>query len=296
MNNLQKNFVVQLGSLITLYVSVAAFLTLIFSTINIAIPDTADGQWMWDSNQSAMRTSLAILIVFFPVYLILTRVTNIIKRENNALYDAFTKLLVYLSLLIGGLVMMIDLVTVIVTFLEGELTLRFFAKALSLLMVIGAVFYYYLRDVQGYWQLREGMSATYGAVAAAVVFGMILASFYHLEMPAEARERKIDTEVVGILQDAQWRIEEYHQTNETLPENFVAIFGEFSVPETPDDRTPVSYEVTGETTYKLCGEFANDSFKEHNLYNRPMFEKNYNWEYKAGNWCFERVVDGVYKQ
>ena len=45
MTNLPKNFIIQLGSLITLYVSVAALLTLVFSTINVAIPDAAAGVW-----------------------------------------------------------------------------------------------------------------------------------------------------------------------------------------------------------------------------------------------------------
>jgi hypothetical protein len=136
----------------------------------------------------------------------------------------------------------------------------------------------------------------YGAVAAAIVVGMIMGSFYHLEMPAESRERKIDEKVLGMLQDMQWRTEDYYRTNKALPADLDTLYGEFPVPSTPTDRSAIGYEVTGDTTYKLCGEFAQNSYEEQFSQARPMYEKNYNWEYKAGEWCFEREIDEVYTQ
>lgn len=302
MSNLPKNFVLQLGSLITLYVSVAALLTLIFNTINVAIPDAAAGSWEWTSSQSAIRSSLAILVVFFPVYLILTRVVNQTRRNSEAIYSSLTKWAIYISLLIAGIAMLIDLVVVIMFFLEGEITTRFCLKATAVILVLGAVFYYYLRDAQGYWQMRMGMSVMYGAIATAIVIGAIAASLYHLEMPSEAREARIDNEQVMALQDMQWRIEEYYRTNEALPANLVTLYGEFPVPEAPDGRAAYSYEVTGDKTYELCATFARDSSPTGEDYSlarpitSPGMSKNYVWDYKAGEWCFEREIDDSYKQ
>ncbi len=302
MSNLPKNFVLQLGSLITLYVSIAALLTLIFNTINVAIPDAAAGSWEWSSSQTAMRSSLAILIVFFPVYLALTRIVNQTRRNSEAIYSALTKWAIYISLLIAGIAMLIDLVVVIMFFLEGEITTRFLMKALAVVLVLGAVFYYYLRDAQGYWQMRMGMSVMYGAVATAIVLGAIVASLYHLEMPNEAREARIDNEQLGVLQDMQWRTEEYYRSNEKLPTDLAELYGEFPVPTAPDGRSAYEYKVTGEKTYELCATFVRDSSVTGNDYSvaRPVtgpgLSKNYNWDYKPGNWCFEREIDDVYKQ
>ncbi len=298
MNNLQKNFVLQLGSLVALYVSVTAFLTLIFSTINIAIPDPAAGSWEWDSNQSSLRFSLALLVVFFPTYLTLTRIVNQSRREADATYAGFTRWLIYLSLLAGGLVMLVDLVVVIMTFLEGEITLRFILKAVSVLAIIGAVFYYYLKDAKGYWQMRPQMSITYGAVAAAVVLGVVGSSLYHLEMPTDARERKLDAEQVMDLQDMQWRIEDYYRSNESLPETVDAVYVN-DVPTAPDGREAYAYTVTGDMTYELCATFAMSSqgnTSEIRSVTPLGLEKNYNWDYQAGRWCFEREIDGEYRQ
>ena len=297
MNNLPKNFVMQLGSLVALYVSITALLTLIFSTINIAIPDAAAGSWEWDSSQSSLRFSLALLVVFFPTYLALTRVVNQTRRESEESYATFTKWLIYISLLVGGLVMLVDLVVVIMTFLEGEVTLRFILKAASVLFIIGAVFCYYLKDAKGYWQMRPQMSITYGAVATAMVIGIVVSSLYHMEMPTDARERKLDNEQVGHMQDMQWRIEDYYRTNEALPENITAVYVN-DVPKAPDGRETYAYNVTGTTTYELCATFAKPS--QPDTQTRPVtppgLEKNYNWDYKAGRWCFDREIDGEYRQ
>lgn len=300
MSNLPKNFVIQLGSLITLYVSIAALLTLIFSTINVAIPDAAASIYEWSSSQSSMRFSLALLIVFFPVYLALTRVVNQARRVSEVTYNTLTKWLIYLSLLVAGIAMLIDLVVVIMYFLEGEISTRFLMKAAAVLVVIGAVFYYYLRDAQGYWQMRMGMSVMYGAIASAIVIGAIAASLYHLEMPRDARQAKIDNEQVGTLQDMQWRIEEYYRMNDMLPVDLTTLYDEFPVPEAPDGRAAYEYVVTGEKTYQLCATFVRSSTPGADTVTRPAIvpglEKNYNWDYQPGHWCFDREIDSVYKQ
>jgi len=195
--------------------------------------------------------------------------------------------------------MLVDLVVVIMFFLEGEITTRFLMKATAVILVLGAVFYYYLRDAQGYWQMRMGMSVMYGAVATAIVIGAISASLYHLEMPSEAREARIDNEQVLALQDIQWRTEEYYRTNKELPSDLPTLYGEFPVPEAPEGRTAYEYKVTGGETYELCATFGRDSSPTGTDYSiarpvtSPGLSKNFVWDYKTGEWCFEREVSSI---
>ena len=103
-NHTAKHFVLQLGSLITLYLSIAFLLVLLFNIINLAYPDAADAYWQIESYSDAVRIGIAMLIVFFPAYLILTRQVNQIRRRESSdgSYLGFTKWLVYLSLLVAG--------------------------------------------------------------------------------------------------------------------------------------------------------------------------------------------------
>ena len=137
-NHTAKHFVLQLGSLITLYLSIAFLLVLLFNIINLAYPDAADAYWQIESYSDAVRIGIAMLIVFFPAYLILTRQVNQIRRRESSdgSYLGFTKWLVYLSLLVGGGVILGDLVAVILGFLNGELTTRFMLKSVFCYLVL----------------------------------------------------------------------------------------------------------------------------------------------------------------
>ena len=124
-HNTAKHFVLQLGSLVSLYLSLTFLLVLLFGAINIIFPDAADYVWEVESAQSQIRIGIAMVIVFFPTYLLITRIVNQARRkEQNGAYLGLTKWLIYLSLLVGGLVLLIDLVVVIMTFLEGEISER----------------------------------------------------------------------------------------------------------------------------------------------------------------------------
>ena len=164
-NHTAKHFVVQLGSLISLYLSLAFFLVLAFGFINLLFPDSLDGVWQLENAASNVRLGFAMVVVFFPTYLVLTRLVNKNRRASqDTNYLGLTKWLIYLSLLIAGLTLLGDMVAVIMGFLEGELTQRFLLKALAVAVVTGAAFFYYLKDAQGYWLTREKLSYTYAGI------------------------------------------------------------------------------------------------------------------------------------
>ena len=60
------------------------------------------------------------------------------------------KWLVYLTMFLAAAIMIGDLVTLIFNFLSGELTTRFILKALVVLLVMAAIFVYYLWEVRRY--------------------------------------------------------------------------------------------------------------------------------------------------
>src|SRR3989338_1754754 len=65
-----KDFFINVLAIITLYVSAASFLTVVFQMINLYLPDILEGGYQYPSgNLDAIRFSLSSLVVFFPVYL-----------------------------------------------------------------------------------------------------------------------------------------------------------------------------------------------------------------------------------
>ena len=292
-SNTAKNFVLQLGSLIALYVSLTAIITVLFGVINIAFPDAVAGYWQYESAQASIRYGIALLIVFFPTYILLTRLVNQIRRtEKEGAYLTLTKWLIYLSLLLGGAILLGDLVAVILTYLNGEITTRFLLKALTLLAVIGAAFTYYIFDARGYWKEYEAQSKQYGFAVLAVAIGVLVLGFYHNETPAEVREMRLDQQQVTDLQEMQYRIEEYYRVENVLPENLAELFVT-GTPTAPEERADYEYQVLDETSYELCATFSHASTRDSEFI-RPMtvpFGKdNYNWDHPAGEHCFKRVV------
>ena len=297
MENTAKNFALQLGSLISLYVSIGSLITLLLSAITIIYPDQASYYWEQESASTNIRTSIAILIVFFPTYILLTRLVNNIRRVEHGMYLTLTKWLIYLSLLVGGGVLLGDLVAVIMSFLNGELTIRFVLKAFAILLVVTTAFLYYLADARGYWHTHEKESIRYAMVVAVCVVGAIVFGFLHTQSPSEVRAINLDRNQIIDLQNIQSHIESYSALNGTLPLSLKDAFGGLAVPIAPDTRDAYTYTKKSDSSFSLCAEFAFPSITATEVYSIPVMKEPYliknpsNWDYPAGTWCFERVLN-----
>ncbi len=147
-----KDVFLHLLSIIALYTSGVAFLLLIFQYINVLFPDTTvDGNYYaFQSAMTAIRWSISSLIIVFPVYMTSVWFLNKSYVKTPAKRKLWVrKWLVYFTLFAASLIIIGDLVTLINNLLNGELTLRFLLKVLSVFFVAGSTFYYYL------WELRN---------------------------------------------------------------------------------------------------------------------------------------------
>ncbi|MCD5381098.1 MAG: DUF5671 domain-containing protein [Candidatus Pacebacteria bacterium] len=298
-NHTAKHFVLQLGSLVSLYLSLSFLLVLIFGSINLIFPDATDSIWEVENFSSSVRTGIAMVVVFFPAYIILTRQVNKTRRKDSEnSYLGLTKWLVYLSLLIGGAVILGDLVAVMMAFLEGEITQRFILKALALLVIVGVAFSYYLLDVKGYWLTRERKSILFGILVSILVLVAVVCGFRHIDPPTEVRNQKLDSVQINDLQSIQWQIEEYLLLNDAVPDSLGDIYNETNLPAAPENRPSYRYQKT-ETGFSLCANFASESKSEKFPFDRtlptpehkgPVIVNPYNWDHGFGDVCFERIV------
>ncbi|MCB9813915.1 hypothetical protein H6784_00720 [Candidatus Nomurabacteria bacterium] len=299
-NHTAKHFALQLGSLVSLYLSLSFLLVLLFGLINLLYPDAANGYYETVSANSSVRIGIAMVLVFFPTYLTLTRIVNNNRRDSkDSKYLGLTKWLIYLSLLIGGGALLGDLVAVIMIFLEGEITTRFVLKALAVLLVVGAAFNYYILDAKEYWKNREKQSLIFAGITTLFVVLSVGFGFSHIETPTAAREKKLDQTQISDLQQIQWQIQDYVSINDELPESIEQVYetNANKVPTAPEARTAYRYEVT-DKGFSLCADFAQPSTGDEYLYgpsridmaNEKQILNPDNWSHGAGEVCFERVI------
>lgn len=117
-----------------------------FIVVNQLIPDPLNKNY---GQAYAMASSLARLIVVFPIYLVLMR--SLIKdlaTHPDKYQSGVRKWLTYLALFITALIAIIDLVVFLTYLLQGELTFRFTCKVIIVLVLTLGILWYYLSWLQ----------------------------------------------------------------------------------------------------------------------------------------------------
>ncbi len=290
-----KDFFLWLGAMVTLYWSATALILLIHEYIEVLFPDVATSTYYFDPYSGTIRFAIASLVVVFPLYVWLMRLLHSDIRKIPEKKELWVRRwLVYLTLFVAGLTIAVDLIAVIYTFLEGDLTTRFLLKALTILVVLGGGFYYYLHELKGTWEKREKESKMIGAVVSLVVLASIVGGFFIIGSPFEERLLKIDERKVSDLQTIQYQMVTYYQQKEVLPttlQDLADPLSGFIIPMDPETGEAYTYEATGEHSFNLCAMF-NAPSRELPGVTRPAGDMfNENWKHPAGEACFERTID-----
>jgi hypothetical protein len=102
-----------------------------------------------------IRLDIATLIVAFPLFLYTFRIVNrSIARDPTKRASRPRKWLTYLTLFIAVVSLTADMTTLVYNVLGGELTLQFFLKVLTVAVIAGGTFAYFL------WDIRKGEEET----------------------------------------------------------------------------------------------------------------------------------------
>jgi hypothetical protein len=134
----------------TLYLTTFNLGRLIFQFANLAFPDPAALYNTAQSARDAIRFSVASLVIAFPIFLYLSLlIGRSIKRDPSKRGSKVRKWLTYMTLFVAAAVIIGDLTALVYSFLGGELSLRFALKVLTVAVIAGGIFGYYL------WDLRQ---------------------------------------------------------------------------------------------------------------------------------------------
>ncbi|SMR81993.1 hypothetical protein SAMN04488030_2383 [Aliiroseovarius halocynthiae] len=95
------------------------------------------------------RWSIAALIVFAPTFLMMNRAAaKSAKLDPGKRRSGVRKWFIYVTLFFSALALLGDLTATIYALLNGDLTLRFALKALSVAVVAGTIFIYFRSEIR----------------------------------------------------------------------------------------------------------------------------------------------------
>ena len=294
-----KDVFAYLLTFIMLYIGVINLIGLVWQIISAQFPDPATyGYSPYDS----MRNSIASLIVVWPIFLLMTRyIVHDLARIPEKVDLWVRRWLTYLTIFVAALTIIIDLITLLNSFLGGELTMRFVLKVLVVLLVDVAVLGY------EFWELKRKPGAGKKEMQLMIVgsvlfiFVSIIGGFIFVGTPTTARQQKLDSERLSDLQNLQSQIVSYWNQTQRLPVSLNELkdpLSGFVLPLDPETNQSYTYTITGDLTFELCSTFAKETpawnisearpFYMYDQYGMPITD---DWTHKTGYTCFSRTID-----
>jgi hypothetical protein len=293
-----KDFFLWAGAMVALYASTIAFITLIFSYLDYVYPDQLT-YYMSDPYASGVSYEMASLIVLFPIFLVLMRlVRRDIERDPPRSELWIRRWALYLTLFVAGATMAGDLITLIMYFFNGDVTLRFVLKVLVVLLVAGGGFLHFLADLRGHWIANPKKAQMVGWAAGALVVVTIVAGFFIIGTPWQARLYRYDEQRVNDLQSIQYEIINYWQAKQELPASLGDLSDSikgYGAPQDPQSGTAYEYRTTSTTAFELCATFNSPTHmgSPEQAVTRPYMvgDTSDSWQHGAGRTCFSRTID-----
>jgi hypothetical protein len=281
-----------------LYASAIAGVSLLFAYVNRLLPDPAfrEQARYAAAALSGMRWSLAVLVVAFPAFLLLSRfLLREVRREPERAWSAVRRWLTYLTLFVAAVTLAVDFITLVYFFLEGDISVRFLVKVAIVGAIAALAFRYYLAAVR--MPARELAASRlhrgYGAIAAAIAAVTVVGGIAFVGSPVSERLRKLDGQRVEDLRGIRSAADRYCLgPNARRPDGAPPVMvnpipasldelARLAVEERPNVADPATGEpygwrVTGDSSFEVCATF--DAPRD------EPFEVE--WNHPAGRACF----------
>jgi hypothetical protein len=299
-----KDFFLWFAAMLFLYAGVFNYVALVWDYINYSFPDPLQ-YYPSDPYQSGISWEMASLIVLAPLFLVLMWwIHRSIKADSTRGEIWIRRWALYLTLFVAGVTIAVDLIYVLYAFLSGtDLTARFLLKALVVLAVAAVGFMHFLADLWGYWEQFPGRNRFVALATALLVAITVIAGFFIVGTPAQARLYRFDEQKVSDLTSIQYQIVNYWQSKQRLPISLSDLndsISNFTVPNDAQSGKPYTYKITGAHSFQLCATFNAETHGNNPILARPSEPMAVgeagkpiadNWLHGAGEACFDRAID-----
>jgi hypothetical protein len=247
-----------------------------FSIIDKSIVDVLATSYY--DKDSQLKFAISALLIAAPIFYVISNLINKgLKTGELDRESGIRRWLTYFILLVSSLVLLGVFIGVINNFLSGELTGRSILKALSMFVIAGVIFSYYL-----YENKREDFSGK-SLTMKAFLFGslsLVLLSFisawFFVESPTMARNRRLDQNLINNISNIEGAVNSYLGSQNKLPENLEELkadpgnyLNSASLID-PETKEAIQYQKTSSTTFELCANFRTDNREQgQNIYSSP---------------------------
>lgn len=245
---------VYLGIAISLIVSVTNLLQVVFAAIDRRFIDVLSATYM-DPTGSDVRFAIASLIVMYPIYVGLSwyvskDITKFLYKQNIPV----RKIMIYCTIFVAVLALIGTLVSVIYTYLGGELSIRFAYKAGSVFVVALSLFAYYYYALRRDYSKKTIVPVIVTLIASVVVILAIAWSISVVGSPSVMRAKKIDSTRLSDISRIQQEIFNRVQMTDKLPATLVELdnaFQGYKVPVDPITQKDYGYTITQQPVIKM---------------------------------------------
>lgn len=295
-----KDVFAHLFAIVTLYVSVVSFIILGFQYVDVTFPDALT--FYYSGILDTIRGSMASLIVMWPAFMGISWYMHKEAKADPEKRDiGIRKWLLYLTLFITAITIIVDLITLVNYFLNGEITTRFILKIFVVLATAVAVFAYYLWDLRTESIGKSKVPKKTAITATVVVLAIIVLGFILVGSPAQQRKVRFDDTRVQDLSMIQSQITNYYSIKQVLPSALSELANPligFSVPADPNGGPAFEYIAKSSLSFDLCATFEAASIGNGtDFVNKTPYSVPYNmtaaenWTHGIGRTCFTRTID-----
>jgi uncharacterized membrane protein len=230
------------------------------------------------------------------------------RKNNEKRETRLTKFLTYLVLIIATITILGNLIATVYTFLQGELSIRFFLKALVIFVLAGLIFgFYYLerKKNQYHKSITRNWFKLLGLVSVSIIVFGIIAGFIIGGSPSQERIKNIDkqrAEDLAIISDCiKNYATKYHRLPKSLSELQKAdAFSYCAGKKDPETNEPYSYHIIEysrmkesirEGEFELCANF-NLASEEVGASKRNYYNNDFNskWRHHSAGLSCDRVT------
>ena len=217
--------VINFFSFILLGIIATALGTLFFGIIEQSFPDrlSADPYVDVSAAMSGIHYAVAALLIGFPLYAGALFIWFRTFREDEGRAESrLSQWLTYIVLLAASVTLVGDLIAVVFTFLQGEITWRFFLKALTVFGIAGLIFGFYFlerKKIQYHQDIPRKTFQVFGWSVAGIVSIGILLGFFVGGSPETARKQGFDARRANDLSTLAGCVQGYAGDFGALPDS-----------------------------------------------------------------------------
>jgi hypothetical protein len=300
-HNAKYAFYYLLSLVALIFVSISVGL-IAFGIISQTVADTLALNSYMDYN-GQFRFAISALLIATPIFFVINRLINRgLQTKELDQESGIRRWLTYLILLVSSITVLGIFISIINNFLNGELTLSFVLKALTMLIISGSVFAFYLYDIRRVdVTQKDKIVKIFFFASLIIIIAVFVSAWFFMESPKESRNRRLDQIVVNNIYSLESAVNSYYDIHKVLPnslddlKNQSNLYFDAKAAIDPETRVAIIYNKIDSTNFEFCATFRMSSFLDNGQSRPAMMYGSGSKDHEAGYQCLKSTLWNLQK-